>query len=213
MKYLAYGTKFIFDNLIFHKTTPLICGLVVTNECNLHCRQCRIASRGVMNLSFEEIKTAIDAFYVEGGRTLYIQGGEPFVWKDRDYTLDDIIAYSHKVGFFSSIIYTNGTFPLKSSANTIFVSVDGLQKTHDLLRGESFAQIIKNINESKHSSLFINYTINNHNKGEIDGFLEYIKGIKQIKGTFFYFHTPAPQRVYCFTSVRLSIQDIFLSNY
>ncbi|MCF7920163.1 MAG: radical SAM protein [Candidatus Cloacimonetes bacterium] len=190
MGYLHFGIRFLFNHLLFHKTTPLICGLVVTNGCNLHCRQCRIPGRGLMNLSFEEIKRAIDSFYQEGGRTLYIQGGEPFIWHDRDFTLDDIIKYSHQAGFFSSIIYTNGTFPLNSTADTIFVSVDGLQKTHDMLRGESFELIMKNIQASLHPSLYINFTINNHNKNEIEEFCAFIKGLKQIKGIFFYFHTP-----------------------
>ncbi|MCF7913242.1 MAG: radical SAM protein [Candidatus Cloacimonetes bacterium] len=190
MNYILFGMQYIANHLFLHKTAPLICGLAVTNECNLHCRQCRIAARGAMNLSFKEIKSAIDTFYREGGRTLYIQGGEPFIWKDGDHTLDDISDYAHKSGFFSSIIYTNGTFPLKSAADTIFVSLDGLQPTHDLLRGKSFERIVNNIRQSRHPSLFINFTINNHNKAEIEDFCEFIKGLPQIKGIFFYFHTP-----------------------
>lgn len=190
MKQIMYGIKYIINYQIFKKNTPLICGLTVTNKCNLQCRHCRIASRGIKNISFDEIITAIDSFYNEGGRTLYIQGGEPFIWHDRKYDLDDIINYSHKIGFFTIIIYTNGTIPIKTLADTVFISIDGLQKTHDFLRGKTFNKIIKNIHESKHPSLYINYTINNYNKDEIQDFCEYINGINQIKGTFFYFHTP-----------------------
>jgi len=184
-----YGIKYIINHQIFKKNIPLICGLTVTNKCNLQCRHCRIASRGIKNISFEETITAIDSFYNEGGRTLYIQGGEPFIWHDRKYSLDDIVDYSHKIGFFTTIIYTNGTIPIKTSADTVFISIDGLQKTHDFLRGKTFNRIMKNIHESKHPSLYINYTINNYNKNEIQDFCEYISGINQIQGTFFYFHT------------------------
>jgi len=190
MKQIMYGIKYIINHQIFKKNTPLICGLTVTNKCNLQCRHCRIASRGIKNISFEETIYAIDSFYKEGGRTLYIQGGEPFIWHDEKYDLDDIVEYSHKIGFFTTIIYTNGTIPIKTSANTVFISIDGLQKTHDFLRGKTFNKIIKNIHESKHPSLYINYTINNYNKDEIQDFCDYINGIDQIKGTFFYFHTP-----------------------
>lgn len=185
-----YGIKYIINYQIFKKNTPLICGLTVTNKCNLQCRHCRIASRGIKNISFDEIITAIDSFYNEGGRTLYIQGGEPFIWHDRKYDLDDIVNYSRKIGFFTTIIYTNGTIPIKTSADTVFISIDGLQKTHDFLRGKTFNRIMKNIHESKHPSLYINYTINNYNKDEIQDYCEYINGIDQIQGTFFYFHTP-----------------------
>ena len=190
VKNIVYGIKYIINHQIFDKKTPLICGLVVTNKCNLQCRHCRIPDRGAKNISFEEIISAIDSFYHEGGRTLYIQGGEPFIWHDRNYDLDDIVNYSHKTGFFSTIIYTNGTMPIKTSADTVFISVDGLQKTHDFLRGKTFDRIIKNIRESKHKSLYINFTINNYNKAEIQEFCEYMNGINQIQGIFFYFHTP-----------------------
>lgn len=46
-----------------------------------------------------------------------------------------------------------------------------------------------NIRNSTHPSLFINFTINNHNKHELEGFLSYVHGVERIRGTFFYFHT------------------------
>jgi MoaA/NifB/PqqE/SkfB family radical SAM enzyme len=190
MNHIIYGIKYIINHQIFKKNTPLICGITVTNKCNLQCRHCRIARRGIKNTSFKETVAAIDSFYNEGGRTLYLQGGEPFIWRDGKYNLDDIVDYSHKIGFFTTIIYTNGTVPIKTSADTIFISIDGLEKTHDFLRGKTFNRIMKNIHESKHPSLYINFTINNYNKNEIQNFCEYINGIKQIRGTFFYFHTP-----------------------
>jgi MoaA/NifB/PqqE/SkfB family radical SAM enzyme len=185
-----YGIKYVIDHQIFKKNTPLICGLVVTNRCNLQCRHCRIADRGIKDLSFEEAVSVLDSFYEEGGRTLYLEGGEPFIWHDRHYHLEDVVEYSHKLGFFTVIIYTNGTIPIKTSANTVFISVDGLQKTHDFLRGKTFNRIMRNIQESEHSSLYINYTINSYNKNEIREFCEYIDKINQIRGICFYFHTP-----------------------
>jgi len=132
----------------------------------------------------------MNSFYKEGGRTLYLEGGEPFLWQDNEYHLEDIVDYSHQIGFITTIIYTNGTFPLKTSADTVFISIDGLQKTHDRLRGKTFNKIMKNIQESIHPSLYINYTINNFNKDEIKAFCEHINEIEQIHGIFFYFHTP-----------------------
>ena len=190
MKQSIFGIKYIINHQIFQKSTPLICGLVIHNKCNLQCRHCRVASRGEKYIGFEETIAAIDSFYKEGGRTLYIEGGEPFIWHDGQYNIDDIVDYSHKVGFFTTIIYTNGTMPLKTSADTVFVSIDGLQKTHDFLRGKTFDRIMKNINESTHPSLYINYTINNYNKDVIQNFCEYINQVDQIQGIFFYFHTP-----------------------
>jgi len=190
MKPYLYGIKYIIDRRIFRKDTPLICGLVLTNKCNLQCRHCRVNSRKTKPMSFEEAKSVMDLFYGEGGRTLYLEGGEPFLWRDNGHGIEDIIKYSQGRGYYSTVIYTNGTYPLITSADTVFISMDGLQGKNDYLRGKSFDRIMKNILESDHNSLYINYTINQYNKVEIGDFCEYIMDINQIKGIFFYFHTP-----------------------
>jgi len=190
MNQITYGIKYIINRQIFKKNIPLIAGLAITDRCNLQCRQCKVNNRGIEDMSFEEITNILKSFYKEGGRSLYLEGGEPFVWRDGQYRLEDIVEYAHKIGFVITVIYTNGTFPIKTSANTVFVSMDGLQQTHDFLRGKTFNKIMENIYESVHPSLYINYTINNYNKDEIEEFCEYINEVKQIRGISFYFHTP-----------------------
>ena len=166
MKHLLYGLTYLYNYQILQKNTPLICGLTITNKCNLKCRHCRVFDRGMKHANFGELITVMDSFYREGGRTLYIQGGEPFVWHDGAYGLEDIVDYARRIGFLTTIVYTNGTLPLKTSADTVFISMDGLEKTHDDLRGKTFQRIIKNIHESTNPDLYINFTINNHNKNE-----------------------------------------------
>ena len=161
------------------KETPLIRGLVLTNRCNLHCRHCNVATRGPKDLDFAEVTAAVDAFYREGGRCLYLEGGEPFLWHDGPRRLDDIVDYAHGLGYLTVVVYTNGTLPLRTSADTVFVSVDGLRATHDALRGTSFDRIMRNIQESAHPSLFINYTINSRNKDEIRAFCDHVEGMRQ----------------------------------
>ncbi|MFC1716537.1 radical SAM protein [Candidatus Poribacteria bacterium] len=190
MKHIMYGIRYIASHRILRKKTPLIAGLAITDKCNLQCRQCRIANRGIADLSLEETTNILDSFYRQGGRTVYIEGGEPFVWRDGQHRVEDIVEYSHKIGYLTAVIYTNGTFPIETSADTVFISMDGLQETHDLLRGETFNRIMGNIHESMHTSLYINYTINNHNKNEIEEFCEYMDKVDRIRGIFFYFHTP-----------------------
>jgi MoaA/NifB/PqqE/SkfB family radical SAM enzyme len=141
-------------------------------------------------MSFNEAVTVIDSFYADGGRCLYLEGGEPFIWQDNSYTMEDIVLYAKRKGYYTVIIYTNGTRLLESDADTIFVSVDGLPGTHDTLRGKTFDIIMNNIHRSHHPSIYINYTINTVNKDDVAGFCEYADGIPQIRGTFFYFHTP-----------------------
>ena len=190
MKQILYGIKYIIEHQIFKKNTPLIAGLTLTDKCNLRCLHCRVSNIGKENLSFEESIAILNSFYEEGGRSVYFQGGEPFMWHDGANSLEDLIKQAKKIGYLTTVIYTNGTNPIETSSDTVFISIDGLKKTHDFLRGKSFDRIMKNILESVHPSIFINYTINNYNKNEIEKFCGFIDKINQIHGIFFYFHTP-----------------------
>jgi MoaA/NifB/PqqE/SkfB family radical SAM enzyme len=190
MKPVVWGIRYVLHHYLFRRDVPLICGLVLTNQCNLRCRHCRIPSRDDSRLSYQEVTSVIDSYYREGGRCLYLHGGEPLLWREGDRDIEDIVQYAHQVGFFTVVIYTNGTLPLRTSADTVFVSLDGLQETHDRVRGESHARIMDNICSSSHPSLFINFTINNYNKDELERFLAHIDSVQRIRGTFFYFHTP-----------------------
>ncbi len=190
MKHLLFGIKYIVGHELLKKKTPLICGIVLHNKCNLRCKHCRIIQREMKALSYDEVVSVLDNFYSQGGRCLYLEGGEPFLWKHNSHNLEDIIQYAKNKGYLATVIYTNGTRPLTTTADTVFISMDGLKKTNDHLRGKSFDRIINNIQQSNHPSLYINFTINTINKAEIESFCQFIQGIKKIKGIFFYFHTP-----------------------
>jgi Fe-coproporphyrin III synthase len=190
MKHLIFGIKYLANYWIKGKAGPLICGLVLHNKCNLRCLHCTLIERPSASMSFAETIKVIDSFYEEGGRCLYLEGGEPFMWHDKTFTIYDIVNYAKKKGYHAVIIYTNGTHPINSHADTIFVSIDGLQETHDKLRGQSFEKIIQNIRASSHPHIYVNFTINSVNKNEITDFCKYTDCLKQVKSTFFYFHTP-----------------------
>ncbi len=190
MKHLFFGIKYLANHWLFGKTDPLICGLVLHNKCNLRCRHCTLINRPAESMSYDEAVEVINSFYADGGRCLYLEGGEPFIWQDNSHTMENIVNYAKKKGYHTVVIYTNGTRPLETNADTLFVSMDGLMETHNSLRGKSFEKIMDNIKNSSHSNIYINYTINTTNKNEVADFLEYVSKISQIKGTFFYFHTP-----------------------
>jgi len=185
-----YGLRYVLNRRVLGRSAPLIRGLVLSNRCNLRCDHCRLHERGDQDLNFAEAAAAIDAFYEEGGRCLYLEGGEPFIWHDGKHGLDDIVRHAHRRGFLAVVVYTNGTIPICTDADTVFVSVDGLQATHDELRGKSFDRIMRNIDASSHPALYINYTINSRNKEDIVPLCEHVQTIAHVRGVFFYFHTP-----------------------
>lgn len=188
---ISSAIDYLIATKIRRKTVPFIAGLVLGENCNLNCQHCHVARYGRENdLSFDEVRSGITLLYDKGVKLLAITGGEPFIWKDGHYDLEDVIALARKTGFKVVSVYTNGTCRLESSADVIFVSIDGLKESSNKLRGDIYDRVIKNINQSSHSNIIINCTINNLNKHELEAICEYASSIANVRGLFFYFHTP-----------------------
>jgi hypothetical protein len=65
---IFYGIKYLSDYWFLGKTSPLICGLVLHNQCNLRCRHCTVIDRQTKPMSFTEAISVMDTFYENGGR-------------------------------------------------------------------------------------------------------------------------------------------------
>ena len=194
INYFIYAISYIVKTKIFFQQLPFIGGLVINEKCNLNCKQCNLKNRkNIPDLTYNEIKKELQTFYDMGIRNVFIEGGEPFLWKDKDKNLDDLVYLARNIGFHFVTIYTNGTFPIKISTDSVFVSIDGLKETNNELRGSGrniYDLIMNNIKESNHFNIIVNFTINTKNENEIEEFCNEISKIKQIKGIFFNFHTP-----------------------
>ncbi len=130
---------------------------------------------------------SLNKLYEHGVRILIIEGGEPFLWEEAGYDIKDIVREARRL-FFNVGITTNGTFPLDVNANNIWVSIDGLKKTHDYLRGESFDKIISNIRSSSHPKIFAHITINSLNWEEVPELVKFLS--TEVKGITVQFHYP-----------------------
>jgi MoaA/NifB/PqqE/SkfB family radical SAM enzyme len=188
--YILFGISYWIKTKIFRMEIPFIGGLVINDRCNLRCRQCRVSENQGQNLSYTDVRNGLNKFCQAGIRSVFIEGGEPFLWRDNKYELEDVVVLARKIGFKTISLYTNGTFPIESSADVIFVSLDGLKETNNYLRGNIFDKVLQNIKNSSHKNININFTINKINCEQLKPFCEYIETIKNIKGVFFYFHTP-----------------------
>jgi sulfatase maturation enzyme AslB (radical SAM superfamily) len=188
--YCFAGAGHILDTRVLKKPSPLVGGIALNDSCNLHCRHCSVANRNIPDMSFDEICFGLRILHGMKIRTLFIEGGEPFLWKSENRILEDVVRYSRSIGFRSIIVYTNGTFPIETSADSVFVSLDGLKDTNDRLRGRTFNRVIRNIEVSAHPKILINFTINSINEAEIEEFCREIVLVENIRGIFFYFYTP-----------------------
>ena len=191
-KFLFFGASYWIKRFILRQNIPFIGGYVLNESCNLNCSHCQVASNSHdSDPSFEQAMNGIDMLYNKGARLLAITGGEPFYWNNhREKQLEELIIEAKRKGFRRVNVYTNGTFPLESSADTIFVSLDGRRDTSKKLRGDIYDKVMTNINNSSHENIIINFTINALNYQEVEPFCLEIAQNPKIKGVFYYFHTP-----------------------
>ena len=104
MKSAPRGVKYALRHRLSHRRVPLICSLVLTNQCNIRRQHCRVATCGDWHLSFREITDVVGSYYREDGRCLYLQMGEPFLRSDGRHRIDDVVEYAHDIGFFIVVI-------------------------------------------------------------------------------------------------------------
>ncbi|MBW2736228.1 MAG: radical SAM protein [Deltaproteobacteria bacterium] len=116
-----------------------------TLRCNLRCEHCGSSCEGTSpleELSTAEIKRILDTIAEDfDPRRIFISitGGEPLVRKD----LYEVVAHMTALGMRSCIV-TNGTLLgpeqaarlYEAGMRTVTISVDGLQREHELVRGE-----------------------------------------------------------------------------
>jgi radical SAM protein with 4Fe4S-binding SPASM domain len=117
--------------------------LQITTACNLRCSHCYIAESPV-ELSIERIKTVLQEFEEIQGIRLLLSGGEPLL-HSRFRELNNILPEF----YFRKVLFTNGllinSHILKDlNVEELQISIDGLEKGHDLLRGKgTFKRAIK----------------------------------------------------------------------
>ncbi len=110
--------------------------LQITDRCNLKCRHCYIGEEGKRELATAEIEKVLREFEMMQGLRLLITGGEPLMhsrFKDINRMLPSFS--------FRKVLLTNGIIVKKETLETlnvheIQISIDGLEGSHDLLRGK-----------------------------------------------------------------------------
>lgn len=185
--YVSYAWRFI----VLQRPEPLIYGVALTDRCNLRCQGCHIPENYRPDLSWSELTEKLQNAWDRGFRELYFSGGEPTLWSDGTQTLEDAIQIAKEIGFFHVHVYTNGLIGVNSSADLVWVSMDGLPETFNIRRGNHFYEVEQAIRASQHPKIAIIYVIDSLTAGGIDSFLEWVKVTNlPIIGVMFYFHTP-----------------------
>lgn len=187
--FVGFGLKAV----LFRKKAPLFGTLILTDRCNLLCKHCAVKNINSELYSYAQIRKDMETLFRKGVRVLSFSGGEVFLWHENGKTIRDLVQEAKMIGFPVVTVATNGTFPIDiPKADYFLISLDGGKEIHDLIRGETFDCIIKNIRESKTDNLFLFMTLNQLNKNEIQKVCQIAKEEKNIKAVSFNFHTPYP---------------------
>ncbi|MBW2308808.1 MAG: radical SAM protein [Deltaproteobacteria bacterium] len=167
---------------------PILGGFKITHRCNLRCIHCPFWKRRTQReLEFNAVRDIMHQLHRMGVRILILEGGEPFLWCDGPYTIYDVVEEARRL-FMSVGLTTNGTFPLDVPASTIWVSMDGLEATHDAIRGPTFHRVLENIRRSNHTNIYANITINRLNVHEIPDLIHFLSPL--VRGCTIQFHYP-----------------------
>jgi Fe-coproporphyrin III synthase len=157
----------------------------------VHCPFWRDGFKNPLDsLSFENVVKILDNLYSEGVRIVIFEGGEPLLWKDEKSAKDinDVIKYSKRLFFFTGVT-TNGTIDIERlNPDVFFISIDGMQVTHDRLRGKSFARIMENIEKNQpQKKIIVNICISSENANEIEELVKFLNNkVHGITIQFFY---------------------------
>lgn len=184
-----YFLKHNIQSRLLKKRRALLAGMKITYRCNLRCKACPFWRMENQFLSYEDACVMMDNFYDNGVRLIIFEGGEPFLWQDGNRTLEDLILYA-KQKFFCTAITSNGMSAINTSADVVWISIDGLAETHNQNRGNSFDRVIENMRRSEHPKILANITINRLNHLEIPELVEYLAAIT--KGITIQFYYPFP---------------------
>lgn len=143
----------------------------VTDNCNLRCKHCYHfhgkKDFKVKEISTEEWEARFNELYESGIRSVLLVGGEPAL-------RIDVLMLADKTFPFVYVI-TNGTLNIpREFDNRLFVSIDGLEKTNDSIRGQgTFFKVLKNYRGD--NRVIINMTITMGNYKELEKIVQLAK--------------------------------------
>jgi MoaA/NifB/PqqE/SkfB family radical SAM enzyme len=174
---------------VLRQDVPMAVALVVTDRCQLTCRHCRVANVTRRDMPFAAVEATLRRHRANGVRALALEGGEPFLWRDGEARLEDIVLLARGLGYWRIHIYTNGLRAIDTSADMVWVSLDGRRDAYTMLRGDHFDVVVANVRAARARRVGLIFVVNRLNRHEMRPFLEW-SGTLPVAGTMFYLHTP-----------------------
>ena len=197
ISYLFWFIAFGLSTIILKRKKPILGTIIITDKCNLKCKHCSVNNVRGEIYPYKQIRNEMSMLYQQGIRILFFCGGEPFLWQDQNKNVRDLVIEAKQMGFFIVNVVTNGTYDLNlPEADLILLSLDGSRENHNLIRGETFDNILNNIRTATTSNICIYMAINAMNYGDIQAVGEIAKQEANVRAVSFNFHTSYPETEY-----------------
>ena len=181
------------STVLLRRTDPIVGSVIVTDRCNLHCRHCAVANIRRTDYPMGRISADMADLYRRGCRILFLYGGEPFLWRDGDLRLVDVVAQARRIGFPMVNVVTNGTQGLDlPGADMLMVSLDGTRVNHDRIRGHNYDTVLANIEAAPAANITLYMAINRINIGDIGHVARLALDMANVRSVAFNVHTPYP---------------------
>ena len=188
-----YFTGFGIKTILVRKKKPILGTVIVTDKCNLKCKHCSVNNLTAVIHPYKQIRCEMQQLYDMGVRILFFCGGETFLWKDGEKTIRDLVIEAKQMGCLIVNVVTNGTFPIDlPEADLILLSLDGDKERHNIIRGDTYDTIMKNIQNATSDNICFYMAVNRINKNAIRDVCLTARDTKNVRAVSFNFHTPYP---------------------
>lgn len=158
---------------------PTNVSIALTGRCNLHCRHCFVPKFD-RELPYDRLLGWLQELDDNGCLGVGFGGGEPLLYS----RIFDVCDFVHAKTKMACTMTTNGVLlndkvisRLSSRLNFCRISMDGVGKTHETLRGASFDLLLSAIHAMvKNIKVGINYLVNDLTIGELDRAVQIAEG-------------------------------------
>lgn len=182
----------LFDNVPKENPvdTPYLKNLMInlTEKCNLTCKHCYITNKNLVDFPLEKLKEVINEFYTLQGIKVILTGGEPYLYSN----LEELLTFLLDLPI-QKLMLTNGILIkkqpelldlLKQNYFDMYVSIDGLESTHnDFRNANCFQDSMEGIKLLLDNGITtsINTMAHKQNFAEFDEMLQLINSLGTIK--------------------------------
>ena len=160
----------------------------ITEKCNLTCKHCYISDKNPIDFPFDKLKEMIRDFYELQGIKLVLTGGEPLLYSQ----LRDLLIFLKDIPLIKVLLSNGVLFKenpdlidlLRDNYFEVFVSIDGLENTHNDFRdADCFQDSIEGIKIllKEDITVSINTMVHKQNLNEFDDMFKLFKSLGIIK--------------------------------